>query len=485
MELSISPKDIKEEMMHQLRAPNKAKLGPNFTPHKRVLDKLLEEIEEIDFQSEAKTDKKLQKKHYVVITVEKILELAKDHNWGLSKRNGFIYLYNGAFWSPVEDDDLQIFLGKAAQSMGVNKFESKYHRFRDELVKQFMSTAHIPAPEYHDSVVLINLQNGTVEINPEIEEAVLLRNPESEDFLTYQLPFAFNPHARAPLFEKYLNEVLPSKDLQRLMAEYIGYVFVRTSTLKLEKALLLYGSGANGKSVFFEIVNALLGETNVSNFTIKSLTDSNGYHRAKIANRLVNYASEIDGQLETAIFKQLVSGEPVEARLPYKDPFTLTNYAKLIFNCNELPTDVEHTNAFFRRFLIVPFDVTIPEEEQDRQLSQKIIASELSGVFNWVLDGLKRLLNQKGFTQCKEVEEQIESFRRNSDSVLSFISERSYKESFSGYTSLKELYQSYRRFCEDEGYRACGSRTFSSRLTNAGFNSERKEYGKVFYLIQK
>ncbi|HBQ58629.1 MAG TPA: hypothetical protein DD671_03130 [Balneolaceae bacterium] len=51
--------------------------------------------------------------------------------------------------------------------------------------------------------------------------------------------------------------------------------------------------------------------------------------------------------------------------------------------------------------------------------------------------------------------------------------------------SLKELYQSYRRFCEDEGYRACGSRTFSSRLTNAGFNSERKEYGKVFYLIQK
>ena len=101
MDLSISPKDIKEEMMHQLRALNKAKLGPNFTPHKQVLDKLLEEIEEIDFQSEANTDKKLQKKHYVVITVEKILELAKDHNWGLSKRNGFIYLYNGAFWSPV------------------------------------------------------------------------------------------------------------------------------------------------------------------------------------------------------------------------------------------------------------------------------------------------------------------------------------------------------------------------------------------------
>lgn len=484
MNLNISPKDIKEEMLYQLRGQNKAKLGPNFTPHKQVLVKLLEEIDEIDYQSEAKTDKKLQKKHFVVITVDKILELAKSNNWGLSKRNGSIYLFNGAYWSPVEEDDLQIFLGKAAQKMGVNKFESKYHRFRDELVKQFMSTAHIPAPNHDDSVVLINLQNGTVEIDPESEESVILRLPKSGDFLTYQLPFAYNPHARAPLFEKYIGEVLPSENLQKLMAEYIGYVFVRTSTLKLEKALLLYGSGANGKSVFFEIVNALLGEVNVSNFTIKSLTDSNGYHRAKIANRLVNYASEIDGQLETAIFKQLVSGEPVEARLPYKDPFTLTNYAKLIFNCNELPTDVEHTNAFFRRFLIVPFNVTIPEEDQDRQLAQKIISSELSGVFNWVLDGLQRLLNQKGFTHCKEVEEQIESFRRNSDSVLSFISERNYTESLISYTSLKELYQSYRRFCEEEGYRACGNRTFSTRLTNAGFNSERKEYGKVFYLTQ-
>ena len=93
---------------------------------------------------------------------------------------------------------------------------------------------------------------------------------------------------------------------------------------------------------------------------MQSLTNENGYFRAKLANKLVNYASEINGKLESAIFKQLVSGEPVEARLPYGEPFTLKQYAKLIFNCNELPKDVEHTNAYFRRFLIIPFDVTIP-----------------------------------------------------------------------------------------------------------------------------
>ena len=99
-----------------------------------------------------------------------------------------------------------------------------------------------------------------------------------------------------------------------------------------------------------------------------------------LGNKLVNYASEINGKMDVSIFKQLVSGEPVDARLPYGEPFTLSNYGKLIFNCNQLPTSVEHTHAFFRRFLIIPFEVTIPEEQQDKQLSEKIINSELAGV---------------------------------------------------------------------------------------------------------
>ena len=160
---------------------------------------------------------------------------------------------------------------------------------------------------------------------------------------------------------------------------------------------------------------------------MQSLTNENGYFRAKLANKLVNYASEINGKLESAIFKQLVSGEPVEARLPYGEPFTLKQYAKLIFNCNELPKDVEHTNAYFRRFLIIPFDVTIPPQEQDKQLHTKIIEKELSGVFNWVLDGLNRLLEQKRFTDCEAVKQAVEQYKSQSDSVKMFIDENNYQ----------------------------------------------------------
>lgn len=482
--MNIDASEIKDEMNHQLQKA-KSNLPNEVTPHKEVLTKLLDKVEEIDFQKEANTDKKLRNKHYVVITVEKILELAKKQNWGLCKRHDFIYLFNGAYWSQLEEDELKGFLGTAAEEMGVNKLDSKYHRFRDELLKQFKSLAHLPAPDHPDDVVLINLENGTVEINPLKEEPVSLRKPDQDDFLTYQLPFEYNATSEAPRFQEYLDRVLPDGDLQKLLAEYIGYVFVRSSILKLEKALLLYGTGGNGKSVFFEVVNALLGGNNVSNFTLKNLTDSKGYHRAKLANILVNYASEIDGQMDTALFKQLVSGEPVEARLPYGDPFTLTDYAKLIFNCNELPSDVEHTNAYFRRFMIVPFEITIPENEQDKELSKKIIDNELDGVFNWVLDGLKRLLDQKGFTKSEEVERQKEKYKRNSDTVLSFVDECDYEKSFTLHTRLSELYKEYRNYCEFDGYYPVSKRKFSRRLKNGSYKVERKEFGNVVYLIQK
>lgn len=114
------------------------------------------------------------------------------------------------------------------------------------------------------------------------------------------------------------------------------------------------------------------GEANIGSYSLQRLTDDTGYFRAKLSNLLLNYASEINGSLETSIFKQLVSGEPVEARLPYGEPFILKQYAKLMFNCNELPRDVEHTHAYFRRFIIIPFDVTIPEERQDKNLHTRI-----------------------------------------------------------------------------------------------------------------
>lgn len=472
---------------------------PEATPHSEILEKLLNQFDVIDFVALAhpkvldwrkklkgldpKSDeskelqkqidsKKINTKHYLILSVEEAHKKAVKNNWNLCKNNDFIYLYNGTFWDEVDKETFQKFLGEASEKMGVDKFNSRFYEFRDKLFKQFMTMAYLPTPESDNNKVLINLMNGTFEITPD-KKGLRLFNPD--DFLTYQLPFSYDPDAKAPIFEKYLNEVLPDIQRQRVLAEYMGFVFIKhgSESLKEEKALMLHGTGANGKSVFFEVVSALLGTNNVSNYSLQSLTNDNGYFRANLANKLVNYASEINGKLEASIFKQLVSGEPVEARLPYGQPFILKDYAKMIFNVNQLPKDVEHTNAFFRRFLIIPFDVTIPESQQDKTLHLKIIDKELSGVFNWVLDGLERLLNQKCFSECEASRLAVENYKLESDSVELFLTDSEYNSDAINYTLIKDIYPQYRVYCYEDGVPPVKKGNFIKRLKDNGYNVDR------------
>ena len=449
--------------------------------HEEVLERLLNQLEPLDFDAiERSEKKKLNRTHLLIATIEKILETAKKHKWRLCKNHDFIYVYNGNFWKEVNKDVFQSFLGEAAERMGVEKFTSRHYLFREQLFKQFLSTAYLPTPEHDAKKVLINLLNGTFEVTP---SSTKLRPFEPSDFLTYQLPFEYNPNANAPIFQAYLDRVLPDKQRQQILAEYLGFVFIKhgSNVIKEEKALVLYGTGANGKSVFFEIVNALLGPDNVSTYSLSSITNESGYFRAKLANKLVNYASEINGNLEASMFKRLVSGEPVEARLPFGEPFTLRNYAKLIFNCNELPKDVEHTHAYFRRFLIVPFEVTIPEHEQDKELHNKIIDNELSGVFNWILAGLHRLMEQGRFSYCEASQQALERYRIESDTVQMFLNEHGYRASNTIETPLKQMFSEYKSYCIECSFKACSLRTFADRLRNAGYQMLRKNYGTIVY----
>lgn len=454
------------------------------TPHLEILDRLLDKVESVEFRELAflEDGEKLQKKHYLVIVVEEVLRLAEANRWGLCRNGDFIYLFNGTFWSRLEPDEVQGFLGMAAEHMGVDRFDARHYDFREKLYRQFVTTSHLPKPEPAKDCVLVNLENGTLEISP---SGARLREHRREDFLTYVLPFSYNPKAPAPTFVQYLNRVLPDTEKQRILAEFLAYVFVRPSYLKLEKALVLYGTGANGKSVFFEIVEALLGRENVTNFSLQSLTDDKGYSRAKIVGKLVNYASEINASLEAAAFKALTSGESIEARLPYGQPFTATDYAKLIFNCNVLPKEVEHTEGFFRRFLIVHFDVTIPEHEQDKTLARKIIDDELSGVLNWVLEGLDRLLAQRNFSECLASHAILARYRRESDSVQMFLSEKGYQRSANEVETLDVLYNEYKAFCMDDGYKSASKKTFRERLESVGYQLTRRSIGNVVFVEKK
>lgn len=449
-------------------------------PHDAILRKLAGNISVVDFRSLAGLDgdEKMQKKHYIVYTIDEILRTAKVYGWRLCRNNGLTFIYNGAFWRAIDRELLQTFFGIASEAIGVPKVDARYHIFRADLLRQFDAKAYLPAPEKIDGFTLINCLNGTFAVDGNTQT---LRPPNPKDFLTYQLPFSFTPGADAPMFKTFLNKVIPDIDKQKVLQEYLGYVFISSKKLKLEKVLLLYGSGANGKSVFLEIISAMLGRDNVSQYSLESITETKGYTRADLGTKLLNLSTEISGKMDKGAFKQLASGESIEARRIYGNPFTMEYYAKLLFSTNELPKDTENTDGFFRRWLIIPFDVTIPEKEQDRELSSKIIDSELSGVFNWTLEGLNRLLVQKKFTECIAVREQVKAFRQQSDSVLMFIEDEGLQVDALQYLTLKELFFEYRTFCDNSGHRPCSNTTFSGRFKGAGYEVKRLDIGNVVY----
>lgn len=473
---TLSPDEILQEVQTLSSQPQPEK-STSF-----ILKNLLNEIQPIDFEGEVYGDstdgeKKLFQKHYIIITIERMLEVARSNDWSLCHLHSYYYVYNGEFWNVIEEAELKTFLGKVAEKMGVPKFDSRHYEFKDKLFKQFETTAQLPQPENSDDTILINLFNGTFEITPDGQR---LRAFSPDDFLTHQLPFKFDPEATAPTFQKYIDEVLPDEESQRVLSEFLGYIFTRN--LKLERVLFLFGSGRNGKSVMFDIIKAMLGTENVSHYGLANLTDESGYYRAKLVNKLINWASDVGDRLQSNTFKQLASGEPIECRLPYREPFQLENVCKFAFNTNTLPTDVEHTSAFFERFLIIPFDQYIEPERRDPKLANKIISNEMPGVFNWVIDGLNRLVSQGRFSRCKASEQVLANFRKDSDSVAQFIEEMNYKATTEEWTQAKPVYGDYRDFCYGEGLRPLARKNFHKRLESLGFFTTTMNVGKVIYM---
>jgi putative DNA primase/helicase len=478
--------------------------------HKVVLKKLLNQFKEIDFYSrsfeeyeelmrkyedESTSDKdkddalkklskfKLQERHYYICCIDEVQNVAQENNWNIVRYNEDVYLYNGQYWQKVEPNIFQIFLADVSKVLGVPSIIQKHHGFREHLQKQFDATQIFATPELDAGDIYINLLDCTLQVSNGIVKNIPF---DKKHFLNYQLPYKYDSEAKCPLFLKFLGEVLPDESAQQVLAEYLGYLFIRNGnkSIKAEKMLVLFGSGANGKSVVFEIIQALLGKENVSNFSLTALTDSTGYYRAKISDKLVNYGSEIGGKLEADMLKKMASGEPIEARLPYQPPILLHEYAKLIFNCNQLPKDVEQTEAYFRRFLIIPFNVTIEEKNQDKSLASKIVESELPGILNWVLEGLKRLLEQGRFTSCKLSDDILTRYKIESDAVQMFLEEFDIHKSndLTNSVTIKTAYEAYRSYCTESGYRSLNKLNFSKRLEALKFYIKRNNKGKVVYL---
>ena len=301
------------------------------------------------------------------------------------------------------------------------------------------------------------------------------------------LPYDYDKEAKCWRWLQFLDEVLPEEKHQRILQEFIGALFVDRHKAKVEQMLVLKGGGANGKSVVFEVVCGLLGEDNVSHFTLKSLLSSN-YDRkrniAQINGKRLNYASETDNFVipkDNGMLKALISGEPLEARPLYGRNFVARDIPMLMMNANILPEIDDWSYGMRRRVTILPFTVEIPKWKQDVTLAGEL-RKELSGIMNWALAGRARFVrNQYKFTESAEVEKLLDEVQGETSNVHEYMRIYGYQrrdEAVKGsqpvWVSVNDLYSEYMKWCIACEDMAETKRRFMKILRDANWRNKRR-----------
>ena len=320
---------------------------------------------------------------------------------------------------------------------------------------------------------VISFRNRVLELD------TMKMHDHSGEFMTQvYLDIDYDPRAKAPRWEQFMHEVLNEEESIMVLQEFLGYMFVDRNKMKIEAMLFLYGTGANGKSVILSVLQKILGNY-MTSASMKALCASmhSDYHLAAIDGKLLNFSpDEGTESFSTGIYKNLVGGDPVQVRPIGEKPYMATNMPLLACNINKIPQTTDTSNGYFRRMLIIPFTRVFTEETMDKKLPDKL-AEELSGVFNWIMEGRKRLIANDGhFTMSAQIANAKVLARLNSNSVLQFLADNNYYKSGSEADGdkmhrygAKEFRDMYVKYCEDMGFQPKSMKNLREDLVNEGF----------------
>jgi putative DNA primase/helicase len=498
-----------EGIRFSLGAPKQTKLSSNFEFSSIELSKdartgTVEEVfstilshlpTRVDFKAAAnmKEDERLHMKEHVVVCADLLVKTAKALGFDFTIK-GNLHVYNTQYWletdiNTAKKDGLIYFLSSAMEKLGIWNVRNQFHTSIDHLCSQFLTRVLFDQyiPKRTDKI-LINLKNGTYDFKER-----KLRDFDKDDFLTYRLSFPYDPNAIAPKWEKFLNQVLPIDDndpdgsRQKVLAEYVGSCF---TNLKTEKMLFNYGSGGNGKTVVMDVISALVGQENVSNSSLKNIC-TQGSFLAQLNNKLINLSSEASDYVDSQLIKDLASKEVITVCRKYELPFEMINYARVICNANELPQKgKEFLDGFKRRFLIIPFNYKVTDEEKQLGFASTIIKDELPGILNWVLRGLDRLITQDGFTPCRLSDDEVNKYMTDGDTVAMWLEDNCWMEDKDlkpkDCVQLKGLFADYMQWgWEQKQKHLLGRDKFKKRLSEMHGYSSFKYQHRDFYRLKK
>jgi putative DNA primase/helicase len=334
---------------------------------------------------------------------------------------------------------------------------------------------------HQDEINYLTLQNGLYRL----DEGKLI--PHTPDiYTTNLLPYDYDPMAQCPRFLQFLNEIfMGDREKIEFIQEAVGYAFHKS--IPTPAIFFLVGTGNNGKSVFIITISNLVGKSNTSNVSFNKLSQE--YYVLDLFQKMINISGETPHgkQFNTDMLKQVVAGDWVTGRRPYMEPMKFRPYAKHYLAMNQAPIITDNSYGMWRRIWLIPFPRTFTEREMDRNLESKL-ALELSGIFNWALEGYNRL-KKNGFA-LKEVSSlklAKQEYRNDMDTVRAFANEKLMRtNSPTDKLKFSEGYNHYISFCQSEGKGKDieEKKAFKTILQELGFRIENsKKDGNQIYIF--
>lgn len=390
----------------------------------------------------------------------KIVEaLCNQHTLLFNERTGFYeYDTDAGIWKRIDDTAIGAYV---RNYLGATASAKKIASITQHLKSAVVSNA--PLNDFN-RLPLFAFRNGTAHYTGEGKTLWDLLKPASpSDYVTNRRDFDYNPEADCPEWKKAL-QVIFAGDEKRIACfqEFCGYALL--PDCRFHKALYLYGTGRNGKSTLLDVIRALFGDENST--TLEPAEFADKFSLIELKDSLVNIctdAKNYDIVGAEANLKKAIAGEPVRACYKQKDFITFKPRAKILFACNhELETN-DKTNSMTERFLIIDCPVhfvdnpTEGTNEAQKILDfEKILMAELPGIFNWCVEGAKRLIKQKHFTITDEQSRIANAFQTTTDSVIDFVAQfltEIYDVDGNGRKVKRSaVYARYLDFCEGANY---------------------------------
>jgi len=306
----------------------------------------------------------------------------------------------------------------------------------------------------NESIDEIPIKNGILNI---FTREVAPFSPERIFF--NKLPIEYNPDAKCKSIEKFFSDVLKDESDTAVMFELIGFCLMKE--YRFEKSFMFIGDGRNGKGKTLSLIKRFLGVENCSSIPLAQI-NSGSTSVCELHGRLANIAGDLSNTdlKDTGMFKQITGRDLITAKRKYLNDLFFENYAKIIFACNELPKVYDLSDGFWSRWILFEFPYKFIKESEYNQLidkgNNKIIdeviidkiatPEELSGLLNMAIDGLDRIMKNKGFSYSKGTEEVKDLWIRKSDSFTSFCIDK-ITEDANGKIPKKNIRKAFSSYC--------------------------------------